>query len=214
MSRAQNRSTGTQSGAQATQRTSENAGATSTSLRDQPATRTETTTTSYARGTTTQPGGRSAGGTDVTSRNGLGGVFSLLAGLFTFLAGLSMVVRQHFYPVLHGYAYRWTVPGWGWLLLVLGIVLFAAGASHLLGIPFGKMAATGLATLAAIAGFIVVPYAPIWGILLVGASLLAIWGLLHREPGDRDSAAASAGSSGYGSGYGSGSTGSGSGARL
>jgi hypothetical protein len=229
MSRAQNRSTGTQSGAQATQRTAgsvtgsagdvtgtgENVGATSTSLRDQPGTQTGT---SYARGTATRPAARPAAGADTSTHNGIGGIFSLLAGLLTFLTGLSMVVRRHFYPTLSGYAYRWSVPGWGWLLLILGILLFAAGASHLLGIPFGRMAATALATLAAIAGFMVLAYTPVWGIVLVGVSLLAIWGLLRGDRGENESAGAGAGygsTSGYGSGYGTGSgTGSGTGARL
>jgi hypothetical protein len=213
MSRAQNRSTGTQSGAQATQGTTGNVGATSTSLRDQPATRTETTT-SYSRGTQTRP----TASADTGSTHSLGGLFSMLAGVLTFLTGLSMVVRRHFYPVLPGYAYRWSVPGWGWLLLILGILLFAAGASHALKIPFGRMAAVALATLAVIAGFMVVAYTPVWAILLVAVSALALWALLRRagQRNDDEGAGASmgsSGSSGYGSGSGS-SYGSGTGARL
>jgi hypothetical protein len=206
MSRAQERSTGLQSGA--AQRTSGNVtgtsgnvtGATSTSLRDQPVTRTET---SHARSTGTagyrQPSG--SGGASGSGSMGLGGVIAMLAGLLTFFAGLAAVVRQGFYPTLPGYAYRLNVHAWGWILLVLGVLLFAAGASHLLRIPFGRLAGVGLALLTAIAAFMFLAYSPIWGTILVALSALAIWGLLRRDEGED--------AGGGGSRYGESSMGSG-----
>ncbi len=198
MRRARDRSTGTQSGAQGTQSSTGNVsesgrnvssagtneGATSTGVRDQPGSRTETTTsTPYARETAPQ-GYAPAGRADTTEHTGLGGVISMLTGLLAFLAGLAMVVRNHFYPVLPGYAYRLSVDSWGWVLIALGILLFAAGASHLLDLPFSRVVAVGFAVLTAIAGFMVLPYIPIWGILLVALSALAVWALMRR--GRRD----------------------------
>jgi hypothetical protein len=196
MSRAQDRSERTQSGAQPGQRGAENvsgptgnvtggnAGATSTSLRDQPTGRTDTSTT-YARGSAGQPGYRTEARPDTTVTHGLGGAISMLAGLLSFLLGLAMVVRKSFYPVLNGYAYRLNVLSWGWIMLALGIVLFGAGACYLLGLSFGRAAAVALAVLTAIGGFLVVPYTPIWGIIVVAVSALAIWALLSRGQRDR-----------------------------
>jgi hypothetical protein len=196
MSRAQDRSARTQSGAESTQRstgnvsgstgnvTGSNAGATSTSLRDQPTGRTETSTP-YARGTGAQAGHRTEARPDTTAQHGLGGAISMLAGLLSFLLGLGMVVRKSFYPVLNGYAYRLNVLSWGWIMLALGIVLFGAGACYLLGLSFGRAAAVALAVLTAIGGFLVLPYTPIWGIIVVAVSALAIWALLSRSQQDR-----------------------------
>jgi hypothetical protein len=107
----------------------------------------------------------------------IGGSLAVLSGLLTFLAGLSVVVRPHFYPTLSVYAYTWNGTGWGWVLLVLGVLLFAAGASALLGIAAARAVAIGLAVLVAISGFMFLPYAPIWGVVVVFLAAFAIWGL-------------------------------------
>jgi hypothetical protein len=227
MSRAQDRSTGVPTGAQPNQPnqpvtgTSGSAtGASSASLRDQPATQTGAattgttgtpgttgtttgTTTSYARGTGTSASyGQSRSGASAGAGGiGLGGVISMVAGLLAFFTGLAAVVRQSFFTSLPGYAYRWNVHGWGWVLLVLGVLLFAAGAVHLLGMGFGKLAAVGLAVLTAVAGFLFLPYSPIWGTIVVALSALAIWACL------RDDSSARAANSGAESGYGESSMG-------
>ena len=86
--------------------------------------------------------------------------------------------------------------GWGWVLLVLGALLFAAGAIYLLGMGFGKLAAVGLAVLTAVVGFLFLPYTPIWGTIVVALSALSIWACL------RDDSSGRAADGGAGSGYG------------
>jgi len=108
-----------------------------------------------------------------------GGVFSLVAGLLTFLAGLAGILRASFYPTLSGYAYSWPIRNWGILLLVLGVVLFALGACVLLGMNFARPIGVGVAALTAVAGFLFLAFAPVWGIIIVAVSVLAIWALLH-----------------------------------
>jgi hypothetical protein len=175
-------------------------GATSTSLHDQPVTRTET---SHARSTGTAGNRQPSGSAGASGGLGLGGVIAMLAGLLTFFAGLAAVVRQGFYHTLPGYAYRLNIHAWGWILLVLGVLLFAAGASHLLRIPFARVAGVGLALLTAIAAFMFLAYTPVWGTILVALSAFAIWSLLRHDEGDGAGA-------GGGNRYGESSMGSGS----
>jgi hypothetical protein len=206
MRRAQDQSAGNQSGAPPTQGTTGNvpdsagnvpdsagnvpggtAGATSTSLHDQPGTPAETThtettrtqTTSYARGTAAQPSHRRAGPAPGGGGSSVGGAIAIVAGALAFLAGLSAVIKRSYYPTLTGYAYNWNVRGWGWVLLVLGALLFAAGVSALLGMAFGRIAGVALAVLTAVVGFLFLAYTPVWGVILVALSVLAIWGLLR-----------------------------------
>jgi hypothetical protein len=223
MSRApQDRPTGVPTEAQPTQPvtgTSGSAtGASSAGMRDQPVSRTGTTTAgptagtttgttagpaTYARGTGTGASyGRGRSSAD-TGGIGLGGVISMVAGLLAFFTGLSAVVKQSFFTSLPNYAYRWNVHGWGWVLLVLGALLFAAGAIYLLGMGFGKLAAVGLAVLTAVVGFLFLPYTPIWGTIVVALSALAIWACLRDDSGAR----AGNGGAGSGSGYGESSMG-------
>lgn len=156
------------------------AGASSTGMHDQPTTTRTGTTTTYARDTGTTGASYGAGRTAVGSEStSLGGVISMVAGLLAFFAGLSAVVRQSFYPQLAGYAYRWNVHGWGWVLLVLGALLFAAGATYLLGMVFARWAAVALAVCTAVVGFIFLAYTPVWGTIVVALSVIALWGLLR-----------------------------------
>jgi hypothetical protein len=202
MSRAQDRSSGLQPGAQGAERatgatgtgTSTGAVATgSTTGTTSGQTTTTTTTTSgmrersgsqmpsesYTRGTEPTTAYRPAYEGQERGSGVMGGSLSVVAGLLTFLAGLGFVVRPHFYPTAAGYAYQWTGRGWGWVLLGLGIALFAVGACALLGMAWARPVGVAIAVLTAIAGFLFLVYSPVWGIVLVALSVFAIWGLLH-----------------------------------
>jgi hypothetical protein len=202
MSRAQDRSSGLETGAQAAEKaagptgTGTTSGAAATGPATGPATGTtgttgttaatgqqtgtqQTPTASYERGPAPSAEWRTAGQHRASSGTAMGGVLSVVAGLLAFLAGLAFVVRPRFYPTVTGYAYHWTGTGWGWVLLALGIALFAAGASVLLGITAARPVAAGLAVLTAIAGFMFLVYSPFTGIVLVALSVFAIWGLLR-----------------------------------
>lgn len=108
-----------------------------------------------------------------------GGMFLVLAGLLTFLVGLAFVVRHSFYHSISAYAYNWGIVSWGWVLFGLGIATFAVGACHLLGIPFSRWVGVTMAVLTAVAGFMIIPFYPLWGIVIVALGLAALWGLLH-----------------------------------
>jgi hypothetical protein len=202
MSRAQERSSGLQSGAQAAQQPAGSApgtsdtsgtaanqtGATSTSLRDQPVTRTESTTTTYGRDTGTRPSYETTSHRRTSTSGSAGGVVAMVAGILTFLAGLAAIVRRGFFPTLHGYAYAWPVRNWGIVLVVLGALLFAAGVSHLLGLTWGRALGVGLAVLTTVAGFMWLAYSPLWGLLIVLLSVAAIFGLLRNDEPSRSGA--------------------------
>lgn len=108
-----------------------------------------------------------------------GGLFLTLAGLLTFLVGLAFVVRTGFYHVNGLYAYSWGIKSWGWVLFGLGIATFAIGACHLLGLPFSRPVGIAMAVLTTVAGFMVVPFYVVWGIIIVALGLAALWGLAH-----------------------------------
>jgi hypothetical protein len=108
-----------------------------------------------------------------------GGLFLTLAGLLTFLVGLAFVVRTGFYHINGLYAYSWGIKSWGWVLFGLGIATFAIGACHLLGLPFSRPVGIAMAVLTTVAGFMIVPFYVVWGIIIVALGLAALWGLAH-----------------------------------
>jgi hypothetical protein len=116
-----------------------------------------------------------------TSASSQGGGLAILAGVLSFLAGLALITRSHFYHQVTGYYYNWSVHSWGIVMLVLGAVLFATGVAALLRLPFARYVAAGVAVLTAIAGFLFLIYSPFWGIIIVAASAFAVWSLLRTE---------------------------------
>ncbi len=147
--------------------------------------RTTSTTRTYEEGAQptsgfarTEPGGGyGPTSTEAIESTTQGGLFLLLAGLLTFLVGLAFVVRHGFYHASTAYAYNWNIVSWGWVLFGLGVVAFAVGASHLLGIPFSRPVGIVVAVLTAVAGFMIIPFYPLWGIIVVALGLAALWGL-------------------------------------
>ena len=104
----------------------------------------------------------------------VGEVLGMLAGLATLFAGLAAVIGPHYYPAAPGYPFRLTVHTWGWILLALGALLFAAGVVALCGLRVSRLVGTGLAVLTGTAGFVFLPYALAWSILIVALSVIAI----------------------------------------
>lgn len=134
----------------------------------------------YARGTEpTTAYGRAPAAYETRESGVMGGSLAILAGLLGFLAGLGVVVRPHYYHTINGYAYAWNGRPWGIILLVLGALLFAAGVAAMLGIAAARPVGVGLAVLTAVAAFLWLVYSPVWGIVIVGLCVFAIWGLIQ-----------------------------------
>src|SRR5258708_15390346 len=57
--------------------------------------------------------------------------FMMIAGVFDFFSGLAALIRGSFFVTLPHYAFSISVTGWGWLHLIMGAVVFVAGAALL-----------------------------------------------------------------------------------
>jgi hypothetical protein len=121
--------------------------------------------------------------TPPTSRHGA--ALSILAGALAFLEGLAFIIRSHFYPAVPGYAYRWNLHGWGWVLLILGALLFAGGVSHFLGIKGSRHFTAAIAVITAVVAFVTLFYSVVWGILVLAASGFAAYALLSDRREER-----------------------------
>jgi hypothetical protein len=116
---------------------------------------------------------------------GLAGFLLILNGLYGFLVGLAAVVRGGFFVVHNGYAYHWSIHGWGWLQLIIGCVLFAAGVCVLLGMVWARVLGAILAGFSAITSFMFIPYYPLWSIVVIAIDVFIVWALVssgRRQP--------------------------------
>jgi hypothetical protein len=101
----------------------------------------------------------------------------VLIGAFQFLAGLAAIIDDDFYVVTRNYAFDLDVTGWGWIHLILGVVIFCAGLALFAGRAWAAMVAIVLAILSAIANFFFIPYYPWWSLLVIALDVWVIWAL-------------------------------------
>jgi hypothetical protein len=101
----------------------------------------------------------------------------LVLGLWQVLAGLTAVVRDALYVTPPGYTYALSVAAWGWVVLMLGVLIGATGIAVLQGRSWADPAAIVLACLSMLVNFLLIPLYPIWSILIITLAVTLIWAL-------------------------------------
>lgn len=104
-------------------------------------------------------------------------IMMMLVGILDVLQGLAAIFKQHFYVVGTNYLYKINVSAWGWINLILGLLLAVAGFFLLSGALWARIVGIIAAALVVIANFLWLPYYPVWSIILIAASVLVIWAL-------------------------------------
>jgi hypothetical protein len=69
------------------------------------------------------------------------------------IAGLAAVFEDDFYVVTQNHAFDLDVSAWGWIHLVLGVLLIATGIGLFSRSPWAGVTAIGLAMLSAVVNF-------------------------------------------------------------
>ncbi len=105
-------------------------------------------------------------------------VFMMIGGLFDFFSGLAALIRGQFFVVLPNYAFSVSATGWGWLHLITGIVVFATGAALLTDHLWARIVGVVIASLSAVMNFVMMPYYPVWALVVIALDILVVWALL------------------------------------
>jgi uncharacterized membrane protein len=103
------------------------------------------------------------------------GTLLIIIGAFQAIAGLVAIIDDEFYVVTRNYTFDLDVTGWGWIHLILGILLVVVGFALFSRKTWAGIVAIMLATLSAIANFFFIPYYPFWSILEIALAVWVIW---------------------------------------
>ena len=101
----------------------------------------------------------------------------ILAGSFQAFTGLVAVFENEFYVATPNYLFQFDVTTWGWIHLLGGLVVAAAGVAVLSGRVWGRAVGITLAVLSAIVNFLFIPYYPFWSLLIITLDIFVIWAL-------------------------------------
>ena len=99
----------------------------------------------------------------------------IVIGVFQAIEGLVAIFDDNWYVVTRHYTFDFDVTAYGWIHLILGIVILLAGCALFAGKVWGGVLAILLAILAAIANFFFIPYYPFWSITIIALCIWVIW---------------------------------------
>ena len=101
----------------------------------------------------------------------------ITVGIFQVIAGLTAIFDDEFYVIGRNYTFDLDVTAWGWIHLLLGILLLVAGWGLFSGAAWAAVVALTLAILSAVANFFFIPYYPFWSLLVIAIDVWIIWAL-------------------------------------
>ena len=111
------------------------------------------------------------------------GAIMVLIGIFQAFAGLAAIFEDEFFVVAPNYIYDIDVTTWGWIYLILGVILVFAGISIYSGAVWARsIEIILLAILNAVANFFFIPYYPVWSVLIIALCVAVIWALVTYGP--------------------------------
>ena len=110
----------------------------------------------------------------------------IMMGVFHAIAGFAAILEDEFLAVVpavgteaggDAYFLQFDATTWGWIHLILGIVVLLAGFGLFTGAVWARTVGVIVAVLAAIVGFAWIPWYPVWGIVFIAISIAVIWAL-------------------------------------
>ena len=105
------------------------------------------------------------------------GIMLIVGGAFQVIQSIAAIANDEYILVLPRYVFSVDLTVWGWIHLLVGLILAAVGVFLLLGKGFARIAGIVVAGISAIVNFSWLPYSPLWAMLLIAVDILVIWAL-------------------------------------
>lgn len=105
------------------------------------------------------------------------GLMMIMLGIFHAIAGFAEIIDDDAFVLGQEYVFKFNVQTWGWIHLIVGIVVFFAGFGVFRGAVWARTVGVLLAMLSLVAAFAWLPYVPFWAILMIFVAISVIWAL-------------------------------------
>ncbi|MFD4143523.1 MULTISPECIES: hypothetical protein [unclassified Streptomyces] len=113
------------------------------------------------------------------------GVLMLCSGVLAAIQGIAAIAEDDVYARIGDYVFKMNLTGWGWLHLILGIIVAVVGGGLLSNQPWARVVGIVVASLSLIAQFLFLPYLPIWSVVVMAIDVFIIWALASYHVGNR-----------------------------
>ena len=105
------------------------------------------------------------------------GIMMIMSGIWWIIAGIAAIANDTLFLVTEDYIFKFDITTWGWIHLLVGILVVFAGFGLFSGKVWARTVGVIIAVLAGLIAFSWIPYYPIWGIIFIAISVAIIWSL-------------------------------------
>ena len=108
------------------------------------------------------------------------GLMLCLVGGFHVIQGLAALFRDDkvFIVTKDRLVLSMDYTAWGWVHLIVGIVLILVGAGLFSGRMVARILGVGVALLSAIVNVVFLPAYPVWSVMMIAIDVLVVWAII------------------------------------
>ncbi|GEK21730.1 DUF7144 family membrane protein [Cellulomonas xylanilytica] len=104
----------------------------------------------------------------------------IVIGVLHALQGFVAVFNDTFYVVGAEWVFEFDVTTWGWIHVLVGLLVAVAGFFVLTGAVWARTVGVIVACLSIVLNFVWLPYYPVWGVIIIALDVFVVWALtLH-----------------------------------
>ena len=101
----------------------------------------------------------------------------ILAGTFQLIAGFAALLNPDYFKVVDGTLLEFDLTTWGWVHMLLGVLMLCAGTALFNGRMWARVVAMILAMFNLVAQFAFLSEYPIWSLVIIAVDILVIYAL-------------------------------------
>jgi hypothetical protein len=116
-------------------------------------------------------------------------IMMIMAGVFQAISGLVAIFQNEFYVATRNYLFQFDATTWGWIHLLVGLLVAFAGWGLLSGRTWARVVGITVALVSATANFLFIPYYPFWALTIITLDIFVIWAIAAHGGELRDRSA-------------------------
>jgi hypothetical protein len=101
----------------------------------------------------------------------------IMIGFWWVFAGLVGIINDDFYAATKNYLFKFDTTAWGWIHLIVGVLVLLAGFGLFRGAVWARTVGVIMAIVSGIAAFAWLPWYPFWSIVIIVVAVAVIWAL-------------------------------------
>jgi len=109
-------------------------------------------------------------------------VIMVTVGIIQLLQGIAAVAENEVFVAGVNYVYKFDLTTWGWIHIVLGVLVAIVGLALFTGAGWARVSAIIVAAVSILANFLWLPYYPGWSLVIIALDIVVIWAVSTWHP--------------------------------